>query len=330
MCPRLVHENTKKDHIGLYDSNKIDRILTVGDGNFSFSLALARVLCCSKDSKVHLIATSHESRDSVIQTYPDGEKILQELSCMKNVQVYHGIDATSKYFNNLYLFELCLILIATVCLDPEQMQTLGGSFDRILWNFPCVRVPRGEDGQNKEMEMNKILLNDFFTLTSSLLTQHKGQVHVTHKTKPPFGQWEIEKIAERNGLKHAHSVIFDRCFYPGYSNKKVLDKGSFPIWDSQTFVFVLQDQAEAFTSIQTYHGSAVPLISMKSETLDQIYQLLQPTAKDTLQQSVKKQKKRRQENDFSKRKKRKFSASTAAEIGLQKPSDNKKFKKKRN
>ncbi|EEY65300.1 uncharacterized protein PITG_21628 [Phytophthora infestans T30-4] len=78
MCPRMASKVNEHDakadghSIGLYDAAQVKRILTVGDGNFSYSLALARAL--GPDSGVQLVTTSHESKKSVVETYPDGEK----------------------------------------------------------------------------------------------------------------------------------------------------------------------------------------------------------------------------------------------------------------
>ncbi|EEY57623.1 uncharacterized protein PITG_00184 [Phytophthora infestans T30-4] len=272
MCPRMASKVNEHDakadghSIGLYDAAQVKRILTVGDGNFSYSLALARAL--GPDSGVQLVTTSHESKKSVVETYPDGEKILEELNAMSNVTIQHEVDAT----------------------DAKQMKTLG-QFDRVIWNFPCVRAPRGEDGQNEEMEINKKLLNDFFAHVAQILTP-TGEVHVTHKTKKPFGQWGIESIAKANKLRHHQSVVFDRCLYPGYSNKKVLSKGSFPIWDSLTFIFVPEDrvqpEVDAVNSEDAEENTPIEPVTM--DILKKMYLLLAPSLDDMLGSKKKKKK----------------------------------------
>ncbi|KAG6974644.1 hypothetical protein JG687_00000206 [Phytophthora cactorum] len=276
MCPRMA-SNVKADDdqetsapaqadeysIGLYDATPVKNILTVGDGNFSYSLALARAL--GPDSGVQLVTTSHESKKSVVETYPDGEKILDELHTMPHVTVHHEVDAT----------------------DAEQMKTLG-QFDRVIWNFPCVRAPRGEDGQNDEMETNKKLLNNFFAHVAQILTP-SGEVHVTHKTKKPFGQWGIENIAKTNKLRHQQSVVFDRCLYPGYSNKKVLSKGSFPIWDSLTFIFVPEDRPQPETRADAeVTENCIPVEPITMDILKKLYLLLTPSLDDMLGSKKKK------------------------------------------
>ena len=154
-CPRFESHPAESDsNIGLYDASM--RILTVGDGDFSFSHALAKGLGEMAD----LVATSHESRASVLETYPKAHDILNELNKEGIKQrVLHGIDATSR----------------------QDLEPLG-KFDRIIWNFPCIRMPNGADGQNQQMEENKRLIEKFFTICHESLTPN-GQVHIVHKTK---------------------------------------------------------------------------------------------------------------------------------------------------
>lgn len=250
--------------VGLYDSDRIKRVLTVGDGNFSYSLALAKGFAQAQD-KVQLVATSHETKESVLETYPDGEAITKQLHDMEHVDVHHGIDATSL----------------------EHLNPLG-QFDRVIWNFPCVRAPRGEDGQNSEMETNKQLLREFFAIAPKILTP-TGEIHVTHKTKPPFGQWRIEQLAQEQKLAHVRSVIFDRCLYPGYSNKKVLSKSSFPIWDSLTFVFVPAEREQQHMSEEALQIGEQSLTPVTQKVLDITYLLLNPAMRfDARQNRTKK------------------------------------------
>lgn len=124
------------------------------------------------------------------------------------------------------------------CIDAEHLKQFDYTFDRIVWNFPCVRIASGLDGQNEEMERNKSLLVDFFKACRSVLHPANGEIHITHKTKGSFQQWNIIQLA--NTLCHyLGSIIFDKVLYPGYTNKKVLSNKSFPIFDSQTYIFTL-------------------------------------------------------------------------------------------
>ena len=102
--------------VGLYRQGQW--ILTVGDGDFSFSLALARAL-----QGARVIATSYESRASLEKVYGAAcTDALRELAQL-GARVAHGVDAAE--------------LRATL---PVGAVPTGG-FDRIVWNFPCAAAP---------------------------------------------------------------------------------------------------------------------------------------------------------------------------------------------
>ena len=149
--------------LGLYSSGC--SMLTVGDGDFSFSLSLARHL-----ASIDLIATSYESLSSLKKTYWGISDTLHELAATCR-EVLHDIDGRDipnhKHF--------------------KETSTYEKFFDYIVWNFPCVGDPQGHDGQASEVEENKTMLTKFFQTCGSLLKdRRKSEVHVTHKTLEPF------------------------------------------------------------------------------------------------------------------------------------------------
>ena len=154
-CPRSQPHTV---YSGLYTA--AHRILTVGDGDFSFSLSLANGIqsinatssSSSSSSRYQLTATSHESLAQLHLTY-ESVGIADKLSQLHahGVTVLHGVDATQ--------------LAATTALHQQQ-------YDVIIWNFPCVRAPKGADGQTTEIDINKQLLRDFFRNAHGYLTPH--------------------------------------------------------------------------------------------------------------------------------------------------------------
>eukprot|EP00639_Heterosigma_akashiwo_P013924 CAMPEP_0206365946 /NCGR_PEP_ID=MMETSP0294-20121207/3169_1 /ASSEMBLY_ACC=CAM_ASM_000327 /TAXON_ID=39354 /ORGANISM="Heterosigma akashiwo, Strain CCMP2393" /LENGTH=549 /DNA_ID=CAMNT_0053811937 /DNA_START=15 /DNA_END=1662 /DNA_ORIENTATION=+ len=220
----------KKLTQGLYQRG--DHILTVGDGDLSFSLALARAFLQvnrkGKNKKsegssdevppgIKLVATTHEPLDTLLQTYPAVRPTLRELEA-RGVEVLHGVDATR--------------LGAVAALR-------GRRFHRAVWNFPCRGrgLAPGSDGQNQEMESNKQLVREFCKSAEDFLVPW-GEVHMTHKTKPPFCHWGIERLgSDLSQLQFKGSVVFDRSCYQPYTNRKALHKKSFPITDAEIFIF---------------------------------------------------------------------------------------------
>jgi len=276
-------------YAGLYNANMQHSMLTVGDGDLSFSLSVARGVAAARDASLslsgtectrggagagagagvsagrssagfHLTATTHESLQSLLATYADAADNIAALVSL-GVTVLHDVDATQ------------------LAASPVGNKT----FDVIVWNFPCIGVPpmirlvqgdavaasasasagaevgtvvveTGKDGQVTELEENTILLNKFFANAPLYLTQRRdggstggtgGEVHVTHKTIEPFNWWDIPAINSnsKSGLKLAGSVVFDRCLYPGYVNRKVLHRKSFPSHDAHTYIFKLSADA---------------------------------------------------------------------------------------
>lgn len=133
------------------------KVLTIGDGDFSFSLALARII-----SGTGLTATSYESKETLIQVYPLIEATMNELESL-GVSLHYQVDAT-RIQQTLDTAKPCL-------------------YDRIVWNFPCEAVAKGRDGQNEEMENNKKLISKFVSSAKALLMRKGGQLHINHKTK---------------------------------------------------------------------------------------------------------------------------------------------------
>ena len=229
LCPRVSGVVNNLFDAGIYwtkgeASDRPQRILTCGDGDFTFSLSLTTnkfyINTNEKDkNKLCLVATSHETKASVLKTYGDpAMATLQQLE-ENGATVMNGIDATKLH---------------------EVSALQGEKFDRIIWNFPCIGqgLSAGADGQSSEMEANKSLIKDFFRSASQLLST-EGEVHIAHKTIEPFCWWQMPKLGLESGggLDLSCSLVFDRALFPGYVNRKALHKKSFPCHDAEIYVF---------------------------------------------------------------------------------------------
>ena len=93
-----------------------DKILLIGEGNFSF----ARALVCSPPPSLeflppsNIVATAYDSEDECCSKYPDAAEIIATIR-ERGVEVLFGVDATK--------LDRCAPL-------------KGRKFDRIVWNFP--------------------------------------------------------------------------------------------------------------------------------------------------------------------------------------------------
>jgi len=101
--------------------------LTLGDGNFSFTLCLVKRILQSGISISTLIATSYDLRDELVLKYPETARILQDLrSILPNIILLHGVDAT---------LDLHHQLSSSLSATPYQA-SIPEHFDHIFFNFP--------------------------------------------------------------------------------------------------------------------------------------------------------------------------------------------------
>lgn len=247
-CPRSNARGSGGRH-GQMDGAPIDgangmmgyrrgmNVLTVGDGDFTFSLAVAQhVVGDGGKSRGMVVATSYEDAETLRGVYPDFGKTLNSLNSQGEARAIVGYK------------------VDAIRLDetlPKQLQrdTKGSvRFHRICWNFPCTAIGSGQDGQNDAMEQNKELVRTFVANALPYLDEECGEIHMAHKTKPPYNQWELEKVA-LEGIEHSRSndeskrfeykgrVAFDKCTLPPYTPRKALDRKSFPCHDACIYVF---------------------------------------------------------------------------------------------
>lgn len=79
----------------------------------------------------------------------------------------------------------------------SRLTSLGKPFDRIVFNFPHS----GAEGSTKEsIQSNQELLQGYF-VSSSLIIQPKGQIHLTLRKTTFYENWEMPQIAELADLK---------------------------------------------------------------------------------------------------------------------------------
>eukprot|EP00946_MAST-07B_sp_MAST-7B-sp1_P003679 g3679.t1 len=262
---------------GLYAANA--RTLIIGDGDLSFSLGLCQKLnsLSGGDSSRTVVATTYLSHNELIRTY--GRSVETHLQQMKELGVatVHSVDATCLGMSN------CNVVKYFQRIYSEGARAKLPRFHRIIWNFPCVHSPldaseqaqRGRDGQNEEMESNKRMLRRFFERAVNFL-EPGGEVHIVHKTKPPYNQWDLSELVAESGMKLEAAVVFDRELYPGYTNRKALvGRGSFPISDARTFVFASPLVLRDGSGIQsTVSDDRCPLLLVKDELLLHVFALL--------------------------------------------------------
>ena len=224
MCPRSI----TKIEGGLNGAYRRGmKVLCVGDGDFSFSLAVAGQVFDSEASEKGglVVATSYEEKHTLEKVYPNFDETTSSLRNCECVKVGYRVDATN--------------LKGTL---PDGLANT--TFDRICWNFPCTAIARGQDGQNAAMEENKELVRRFVSSALPYLDRKCGEIHIMHKTKPPFNHWGLEKVALEGAdpqFDFKGKIVLDRCNLPPYIPRKALDRKSFPCHDACDYVFGWSD-----------------------------------------------------------------------------------------
>ncbi|XP_022139690.1 heavy metal-associated isoprenylated plant protein 41-like [Momordica charantia] len=192
---RQPHAGPEGDYDGekwlkYYCSNH--EILLVGDGDFSFSLSLAR----SFGSASHIVATSLDSYYDVVRKYKKARSNLRTLKDL-GATVLHGVDVTKM---------------------KRHVDLHMRKFDRIIFNFPHAGF-HGREDNVLMIQMHKRLVYEFFKNASQML-RADGEIHVNHKTKAPFCDWDIVQLALQNSLSLIGCANFNIQDYPGYKNKR--------------------------------------------------------------------------------------------------------------
>lgn len=244
-CKRLVDDGPLGYSRVLGFGEPDQKVLTVGDGDFSFSLAVARL-----GSKV--VATSLETKDVLSKVYAKN-KVIETLKSLES------LNATVAYMVNAINLQGTL---------PDDVR--NDKFDRIVWNFPCSVEEYGRDAQNREMERNKQLLRAFATNAVKMLKQD-GQIHISHKTKPPFNQWNVvETMMHDQQLDYIGRIVVDRALFIPYVPRKALDRKSFPHHDACTYVFAAKAQSHTQSTILS---SGMKIMISTVDTLEPIASL---------------------------------------------------------
>ncbi|KAG7388688.1 hypothetical protein PHYBOEH_007769 [Phytophthora boehmeriae] len=182
------------------------RVLTVGDGNFSYSLALAKRFK-ARGKPLQLAATSFDSYQELVGKYPESERICAQLKEV-GATLLHRVDATN-------LRESM----------TGQEQKLRLEFDAVVFNHPHC----GEEN----VKRHQSLLSHFYASALEVLDptsqdEDRG-IYLTLAEGQPE-RWQALQRAEKAGLKlfkQVQDVDNDERFGVGYERKRHQNGKSF-------------------------------------------------------------------------------------------------------
>ncbi|MDQ9091592.1 class I SAM-dependent methyltransferase [Pseudoalteromonas haloplanktis] len=175
------------------------RILTVGDGDLSFSHALHTGI-----KPKTLVASTYDDAITLTQKYADNALATLAAS---NVTVLNGFDVT----------------------NPKAWQRLNGElFDVVIFQFPLVPAFVGETAFRENTTsintLNRALLHQFIKYASNFALDNNGPMlcYITSKDVKPYREWNIEGTLN-HGLASAYlgQMPFDISSFPGYKIRNV-------------------------------------------------------------------------------------------------------------
>ncbi|KAL8941490.1 MAG: hypothetical protein Q9216_002218 [Gyalolechia sp. 2 TL-2023] len=182
-----------------------DRILLVGEGDFSFAHSLLTQHDCQS-----VTATCYDSAATLAKKYPQSSDYirgLEDSACedqLEELKILYGVDATK--------------LGKGGSAGGGKFVRKGG-FDRVVFNFPHVGGLTKD--VNRQVRHNQELLVDFFKAAIPLLAPG-GTILVTVFEGEPYSLWNIRDLARHTGLKVGRSFKFQAEAYPGYRHVRTL------------------------------------------------------------------------------------------------------------
>jgi 25S rRNA (uracil2634-N3)-methyltransferase len=175
------------------------RILVVGDGDFSWSRAVAALR--GGDG---LAATVYDVRSDIERKYGEaGTSNIEALGCA-GATVLFGIDATSVN-------------------ECEQLRKWRGTCAFVVFNFPHAAAGIKDEAENARL--HRALIRDTLLAAAQMLDplspSGAGEVHITLRRGRPYAGWAVHTLADGiRGLRFSRERAFDPDLYPGYTHRR--------------------------------------------------------------------------------------------------------------
>uniref|UniRef100_A0A803QI83 25S rRNA (uridine-N(3))-methyltransferase BMT5-like domain-containing protein n=1 Tax=Cannabis sativa TaxID=3483 RepID=A0A803QI83_CANSA len=181
---------------------------------------------------------SRRNRDRWIGEYNSSQQILLVGEGDFSFSAY--LAKASRYADNMVATSLDSLDVH----DMDRHPTLNDmKFDVIVFNFPHAGMSLGYVKGMTFLfsKRHKNLVGGFFRSASKMIKKG-GEIHITHRGDEPYNQWEVEKLAQNEGLILKQKVSFLKELYLGYHNKRgstIQGNKKFPLECSFTSKFSL-------------------------------------------------------------------------------------------
>lgn len=175
------------------DNNPIPiSILTVGDGDLSYSLALLRAY---HPWIVVTPTTIVPSETDLVQTYANAKDNIQELNQTYNSSVLYNIDAT------------------------HLERLMPNKYDLIVFNHPHLGDAEllVSKSETLHAQRHSILMAHYFYSAQYILKQPNGRIQLCLSGTQPT-TWKVDEMASIHGLTrtHHHDKVLSTCSPPEY------------------------------------------------------------------------------------------------------------------
>eukprot|EP00944_MAST-04C_sp_MAST-4C-sp1_P004318 g4318.t1 len=198
------------------DSTHI-KILTLGDGNLSFSFSLAHFLkTYLSEINFQLMATTYDSYNDLIRKYPETKQIVAKLLKL-GCRVKHSVDATS--LNN------SVLLPAFDRYGTPTPPSSLSSYSHIFFMHPHLGV--------EDCQLHGLFLAHFFASCSNVCNNGDSLISGPHTeillslVSGQAERWRLFKRIKKAGLKCIDTTSFKHEKFFGYEVKRTNTGKSF-------------------------------------------------------------------------------------------------------
>jgi len=184
-----------KQHQGLYAPG--ERILLVGEGNFSF----AKALCKQLGSGAGVYATCFDSEATLSKKYPDAAECRKEIEESYGGTCLTGVDATRLH----------------------KVGEFREAFRKIVFNFPHLGT--GEKDIEKIIATHRKFLAAFFVSAAKCLDpKQDSSIHIALKTSEPYKSFKVVQVVRATcpDLDLSTVVPFVSVAWDGYAHRRTI------------------------------------------------------------------------------------------------------------
>ena len=242
------------------------RVLLLGEGNFSFSLCLARRLSDSSPPAT-VVATSFDSRGELESKYADSfPHVLGQLQSSCIVKVLHAVDATRPL--NWQLRPPHAVTTHgnnSSSNDDDEDVAMPDEFDHIIFNFPHLG--------KEDCAAHASMLGHIMHSAKSVMAPH-ATLYIT-LSQQQAQLWRIEEMGSLNGLCMMQSVAMNKDAWPQWELKRHHTGKSFEsrVQDCRHYCLRVRGggsrdgEANIFTMFSRAAAAAAPSTSSNSSNI---------------------------------------------------------------